>query len=86
MGTGGNKGCTVDISARLALSVSEASAMLGVSENHFRDRILPDLAVVRSGIRVLIPREALDDWLAARVETPRNRIDALVSEILGPGR
>lgn len=86
MGTPAKDRCAVDISARMALSVSEASAILGVSENHFRDHILPDLGAVRSGSRVLIPRTALETWLAARAEVPRNRVDALVSEILGRGR
>lgn len=87
MGTPAKDRCAVDISARMALSVSEASAILGVSENHFRDHILPDLGAVRSGSRVLIPRTALETWLApGTIKNTLSLLRMVLNQLVNDGR
>ena len=39
---------------RLALSIPEACEALGVGETYFREKVLPDLRVIRRGRRTLI--------------------------------
>jgi excisionase family DNA binding protein len=53
---------------RLALTVEEACAALGVGEDFFREQIAPELAIVRRGRRKLVAVAALEDWLAANGE------------------
>jgi hypothetical protein len=49
--------------SRLALSFAEAADSLGMSVDHFRRHVLPDLRVVRSGRLRLVPIAELDDWI-----------------------
>jgi hypothetical protein len=53
---------------RLALTVEEAAAALGVGEDFFRLQVAPDLRVVRRGRRKLVAVAALEDWLATNGE------------------
>jgi excisionase family DNA binding protein len=52
--------------ARIAYSVEEAAAAMGLSEKHLRRLVATgELRAVRSGRRVLIQPSALVDYLAA---------------------
>jgi hypothetical protein len=53
---------------RLALTVEEACAALGVGEDFFRQQVAPELAIVRRGRRKLVAVAALEVWLAANGE------------------
>lgn len=56
--------------AKLAVSIAEAADLLGMSADHFRRHVLPDLRIVRSGRLKLVPIAELRTWLdssAARV-------------------
>jgi excisionase family DNA binding protein len=48
--------------ARVALSVDEAAAALGVSRDHFDRHVLGGLRVIYSGRRRLIPVRELERW------------------------
>lgn len=48
---------------RLALSIPEACEALGVGETYFRERVLPEIKVVRVGRRTLIPMTELKRFL-----------------------
>jgi hypothetical protein len=48
---------------RAALSKDEAAEALGVSVDYLEKHVLPDLATVRKGARVLIPVKELEGWL-----------------------
>jgi excisionase family DNA binding protein len=50
-------------SDRLALSLDEAAASLGVSRDYFDEHIRPELRVVRRGRRVLVAALELSRWL-----------------------
>lgn len=69
------------IEGRLALSLAEAARALGVSERHVRE-ILPDLPHVHLGRRVVIPVDALREWLRERARRERSRADLAVDEIV----
>lgn len=49
--------------SRLALSIAEAADSLGMSADHFRRHVLPDLRIVRSGRLRLVPLAELDGWI-----------------------
>jgi hypothetical protein len=53
---------------RLALTVEEASAALGVGEDFFREQVAPELLIVRRGRRKLVAVAALEAWLAENGE------------------
>lgn len=53
---------------RLALTVEEACAALGVGEDFWREHIAPDVKIVRRGRRKLIAVRALQAWLDAHGE------------------
>jgi excisionase family DNA binding protein len=55
---------------RTALSLTEAAASLGLSEEAFDEHVRPELELVRVGRRVLVPLAALEAWLASRAEPP----------------
>jgi excisionase family DNA binding protein len=55
---------------RLALSVDEAAATLGVSRDYFDEHIRHDLRVVRRGRKILVPVGELERWLAANASLP----------------
>jgi hypothetical protein len=48
---------------RLTLSFAEAATAMGMSVDHFRRHVLPDLRVVRSGRLRLVPLAELDAWI-----------------------
>lgn len=47
----------------LAYTQTEAAAALGMSRGAFRKHVLPELAVVRRGRRVLIPVKSIEQWM-----------------------
>ena len=49
---------------RLALTVAEASASLGVSDDFFREHVAPELRIVRAGRKRLIAVKELERWLS----------------------
>jgi excisionase family DNA binding protein len=51
--------------ARLALSLDEAAAALGVSRDYFDEHVRPELRVVRRGRRVLVSTLEIAKWLDA---------------------
>jgi hypothetical protein len=55
---------------RLAYSVSEAAAALGVGETAFREHVLPALRVVYVGRRPLVPRRELECYLDRQAHLP----------------
>jgi excisionase family DNA binding protein len=69
------------IDDRLALSLAEAARALGVSERHVRE-ILPDLPHVHLGRRVLIPVEALREWLRDRARAERSQAERAAEELV----
>ena len=70
-----------DLSTRLALTVSEAAAALGVSERHLRE-VLPEIPHTRVGRRVVIPVEPFREYLRARCEAERGKVDQMVEDVL----
>jgi excisionase family DNA binding protein len=48
---------------RLALTVTEAAAALGVSDDFFHEHIAPELRWVRRGRRKLVSVRELETWL-----------------------
>ena len=51
-----------DIS-KLAVSVAEAAELLGMSDDHLRRHVLPDLRIIRSGRLRLVPVAELKAWI-----------------------
>lgn len=49
---------------RLALSLTEAAAALGVSPDYFTEYVAPELHMVRRGRKRLIAVAELERWLA----------------------
>lgn len=71
----------VRLSTRLALSISEAAASLGVSERLMRT-LLPDIPHCRLGNRVVIPVAPLDEWLRKEAGKEQTVVGKAVSDIL----
>ena len=71
----------IRLSDRLALSVAEAAAAIGVSERHLRT-VLPQIPHLRLAGRVLIPREQLAEWLRTEADKEGNRVDEVVGKVL----
>jgi hypothetical protein len=53
---------------RLALRPSEAAAACGVSEDHFREEIAPNLRWVRQGRVKLVAISEIERWLDENAE------------------
>jgi hypothetical protein len=51
---------------RLALTKVEAAQSLGVSVDFLEAHVLPDLAVIREGRKVLVPVTELERWCRER--------------------
>ncbi len=66
---------------RLALSIAEAAASIGVSERHLRT-LLPEVPHVFVGNRVVIPVVPLREWLREQAKAEGTRADAVAREIL----
>ena len=71
----------VRLDERLALRPKEAANAIGLSERAFR-AILPELPHVRVGGAVLVPIEALREWLRSRSQSGPSRVDDAVEKIL----
>ena len=71
----------MDLSSRLALSIREAAAALGVSEGLVRE-CLPELPHVHLGERVLIPVDELRRWLQERSRAERANTKSMADQIL----
>ncbi len=53
---------------RVALSIEEACASLGVSWDTWSEHIAPHVGVIRLGRRKLVPVRELERWLAKEAE------------------
>jgi excisionase family DNA binding protein len=53
----------VETVPRVALSVDEAAASLGVSKDYFDEHIRPELRIARRGRRILIGVDELRRWV-----------------------
>lgn len=53
---------------RLALSIEEACAAVGVSWGTWKEHIAPNVRIVRLGRKKLVPVAELERWLAERAE------------------
>ena len=71
----------VDLSDRLALTVSEAADAVGISERHFRS-MLSEIPHVYIGNRVVIPVELFQEWLRKQAKAEPGRVEAIVGEVL----
>ena len=74
-------GAVVTLSGRLALTVPEAAAAVGVSERHLR-AMLAEIPHLRLGNRVVIPVEPFRDWLRERAQSEANAVDRAVEDVL----
>jgi hypothetical protein len=72
----------VRLSERLALSVGEAAAAMGVSERLMRT-VLPDIPHCHVGNRVVIPVSLLEEWLREQAGKRESVVGKAVNEILG---
>jgi excisionase family DNA binding protein len=57
------KGAVKSTPPRIALTIAEAAAAIGVSDDFFREQVLPELKVVRRGRKRLIGVEELRRWV-----------------------
>ena len=71
----------VRLSDRLALSIPEAAAAVGVSERLMRT-LLPDIPHCHVGNRVVIPVSLLDEWLRKQAGKEQSVVGKAVDEIL----
>lgn len=71
----------LDLVNRLSLRPPEAAAVLGVSERTLRV-LLPELPHVRRGGVVLVPVDALREWLGREAKAQRESAQATAGEIL----
>jgi hypothetical protein len=71
----------IPLSDRLALSIAEAAAAIGVSERLMRT-VLSDIPHCHVGNRVVIPVSLLDEWLRKQAEAEQNVVGKAVNEIL----
>ena len=69
------------LDSRLALRPAEAARALGLSERALR-QILPQIPHLRAGSAVLIPVDALRDWLREEAQGHRREDNATVREIV----
>ncbi len=69
------------LSDRLALRPREAAKALGLSERSLRD-LLPQLPVVRTRRAVLIPVDALREWLHSRARSDGDKAKEVAQEVL----
>ncbi len=71
----------LDLEGRLALRPAEAARALGVSERTLRT-MLPRLPVVRTGGCVLIPVDALRQWLREQAHASAEDARSVADEVL----
>ena len=72
---------TFQLANRLGLRPAEVADVLGISERTIR-QILPELPHLRIGSAVVVPVDALRDWLRDQAQQGPDRIGAAVSEVL----
>jgi excisionase family DNA binding protein len=53
---------------RVALTVPEAAAALGVGVDFFNEHVRPDVRVIRRGSKRLIPVQELEQWCEENAE------------------
>ena len=53
---------------RVAMTIAEAAAALGVGPDFFDEHVRPDLRVIRRGTKRLIPVAELERWVAENAE------------------
>jgi hypothetical protein len=58
---------------RIALTIPEAAEAIGVSEDFFREHVLPELNVVRRGRKRLVGVEELRRWVERSATTVLDR-------------
>lgn len=56
--------------APLAVPITKAAEMCGVSRRTFYDRVLPELATVRIGRRLVVPVKELEKWIDEHRQPP----------------
>ncbi len=66
---------------RLALTIREAAAAVGVSERLLRG-LLPEVPHLRLGGRVVVPIEPFREWLRDRAQQEKGAVDQAVDEVL----
>ena len=71
----------LQLADRLALTVPEAAAAIGVSERHLRT-LLPEIPHCHVGARVVIPVEPLREWLRSRAQAEQAGADRVAQQIL----
>ena len=71
----------IHLAERLALSVSEAAKVVGVSERLMRT-VLPEIPHCHIGNRVVIPVPLLTEWLRKEAQKEQNVVGKAVNEIL----
>ncbi len=71
----------VRLSERLALSIPEAAAAVGVSERLMRT-LLPEIPHCHVGNRIVIPVSMLDEWLRKQAQEEQTVVGKAVDEIL----
>ncbi len=69
------------LSDRLALRPREAARAHGLSERSLRD-LLPQLPVIRTRRAVLIPVDALREWLSRRARSGGDKAKKVAREVL----
>jgi excisionase family DNA binding protein len=76
-----SRSAPIDLATRVALSVAEAAAALGVSEAHLRNH-LHEVPHFHLGGRVLFPVAGLHEWAKRQVEHAEARAKRDAAEIL----
>jgi excisionase family DNA binding protein len=55
---------------RLALSVDEAAAALGISRDSFERHVMAQVSLLRIGRRLLVPTSELERWIDREMAIP----------------
>jgi hypothetical protein len=71
----------VQYSVRLALSIAEAAASVGISERLMR-RLMPEIPHCRIGNRVVIPVALLAEWLRRKAKEEQSVVGKAVNDIM----
>jgi hypothetical protein len=79
--TGAEPDNRIWVGDRLALSIAEAAQAIGVAEGTLRS-VLPEIPHFHVGRRVVIPVEALRNWLMRQAEAEQSQVEAAVEGIL----
>ena len=70
------------LSDRIAVRIDEAAALLGLSENAFRDHLLPDCPKLYAGRAVLIPLRKLQAFIENLALGEVGETEATAAELL----